>query len=556
MADKNENHIIQAIDLEHKYLPDDEIKEYVYAGLSHTKIASIALDAAVGKFPEELNTCNQNGETPLSVSIKMRKEAVVECLINAGVEINTPINIYNEGEYTPLAYAIRYARDTTIPSIILKKGGKFDVKNIKDEHWSIFLTSFTLFPEPIEKEIVKCNLTPNVLNDDDNIPLFLAVIAGYHDIVFSLLEHGANPNIQDINGNSLLYLTIKAGYYHIASLLLKYGAIQNKDEESPLLFAVKEGKLSMVSNILMHGIDLNIQDKEGNSPLLLAAKAGYYHIASILLEHGANPNIQDKDKNSPLLLAVKDGQHDMVSRLLEHGTEHNIQDKDGNSPLFLAVKDGNQDIVSVLLQHGADPNIQDKDKNSPLFLAAKTGCYHIASILLEHGANPNIQDINGNSLLHLTIKARYYHIASLLLKYGAIQNKDEESPLLFAVKEGKLSMVSDILTHGIDLNIQDKEGNSPLLLAVKDGNQDIVSVLLQHGVNSNMQDNKNKSALDITRDKILVAEAFLKELEKSKQKIKITDSKAFKKISMNIEQKQKLISAYKIIESLLLKFKT
>ena len=523
MADKNENHIIQAIDLEHKYLPDDEIKEYVYAGLSHTKIASIALDAAVGKFPEELNTCNQNGETPLSVSIKMRKEAVVECLINAGVEINTPINIYNEGEYTPLAYAIRYARDTTIPSIILKKGGKFDVKNIKDEHWSIFLTSFTLFPEPIEKEIVKCNLTPNVLNDDDNIPLFLAVIAGYHDIVFSLLEHGANPNIQDINGNSLLYLTIKAGYYHIASLLLKYGAIQNKDEESPLLFAVKEGKLSMVSNILMHGIDLNIQDKEGNSPLLLAAKAGYYHIASILLEHGANPNIQDKDKNSPLLLAVKDG---------------------------------NQDIVSVLLQHGADPNIQDKDKNSPLFLAAKTGCYHIASILLEHGANPNIQDINGNSLLYLTIKAGYYHIASLLLKYGAIQNKDEESPLLFAVKEGKLSMVSDILTHGIDLNIQDKEGNSPLLLAVKDGNQDIVSVLLQHGVNSNMQDNKNKSALDITRDKILVAEAFLKELEKSKQKIKITDSKAFKKISMNIEQKQKLISAYKIIESLLLKFKT
>ena len=61
--------------------------------------------------------------------------------------------------------------------------------------------------------------------------------------------------------------------------------------------------------------------------------------------------------------------------------------------------------------------------------------------------------------------------------------------------------------------------------------------------------------MDITRDKILVAEAFLKELEKSKQKIKITDSKAFKKISMDIEQKQKLISAYKIIESLLLKFK-
>ena len=493
MADKNENHIIQAIDLEHKYLPDDEIKEYVYAGLSHTKIASIALDAAVGKFPEELNTCNQNGETPLSVAIKMRKEAVVECLINAGVEINTPINIYNEGEYTPLAYAIRYARDTTIPSIILKKGGKCDVKNIKDEHWSIFLTSFTLFPEPIEKQIIKCNLTPNALNDDDNIPLFLAVTAGYYDIVFSLLEHGANPNIQDINGNSLLHLTIKAKYYHIASLLLKYGAIQNKYEESPLLFAVKEGKLSMVSDILTHGIDLNIQDKEGNSPLLLAAKAGYYHIASILLEHGADPNIQDKDKNSPLFLAVKDGQHDMISRLLMHGIDLNIQDKDGNSPLLLAVKDGNQDIVSVLLQHGADPNIQDKNKNSPLFLAVVSRKLDIVSLLLEHGAEHNIQD---------------------------------------------------------------KNGNSPLLLAVKDGNQDIVSVLLQHGADPNIQDNKNKSALDITRDKILVAEAFLKELEKSKQKIKITDSKAFKKISINMEQKQKLISAYKIIESLLLKFKT
>ena len=523
MADKNENHIIQAIDLEHKYLPDDEIKEYVYAGLSHTKIASIALDAAVGKFPEELNTCNQNGETPLSVAIKMRKEAVVECLINAGVEINTPINIYNEGEYTPLAYAIRYARDTTIPSIILKKGGKCDVKNIKDEHWSIFLTSFTLFPEPIEKQIIKCNLTPNALNDDDNIPLFLAVTAGYYDIVFSLLEHGANPNIQDINGNSLLHLTIKAKYYHIASLLLKYGAIQNKDEESPLLFAVKEGKLSMVSDILTHGIDLNIQDKEGNSPLLLAAKAGYYHIASILLEHGANPNIQDINGNSLLYLTIKAGYYHISSLLLKYGA---IQNKDEESPLLFAMKEGKLSMVSDILTHGIDLNIQDKDGNSPLLLAAKAGYYHIASILLEHGADPNIQDKNKNS------------------------------PLFLAVVSRKLDIVSLLLEHGTEHNMQDKDGNSPLRLAVKDGNQDIVSVLLQHGADPNIQDNKNKSALDITRDKILVAEAFLKELEKSKQKIKITDSKAFKKISINMEQKQKLISAYKIIESLLLKFKT
>ena len=49
MADKNENHIIQAIDLEHKYLPDDEIKEYLKEkGIIDNRGAVIARNELVG----------------------------------------------------------------------------------------------------------------------------------------------------------------------------------------------------------------------------------------------------------------------------------------------------------------------------------------------------------------------------------------------------------------------------------------------------------------------------------------------------------------------------
>ena len=242
MADKNENHIMQAIDLGHKYLPDNEAKEYIYAGLSHTKIAGIALDAALRKFPGELNSCTQNGETPLSIAIKMRKESVVERLIDVGVEINVPIKIHNEGDYTPLAYALRYAHGTTIPPMILRKGGKINAKNIKDKLWSVFLTAFAHLPEPIVEESIEYKLTSNIRNNDDNTPLFPAILVGNHDIVHSLLKHGIDPNIQDKNGNSPLHLATKAGYYHIVFSLLKHGAIQDKDGESPLLLAVKDGK--------------------------------------------------------------------------------------------------------------------------------------------------------------------------------------------------------------------------------------------------------------------------------------------------------------------------
>lgn len=47
--------------------------------------------------------------------------------------------------------------------------------------------------------------------------------------------------------------------------------------------------------------------------------------------------------------------------------------------------------------------------------------------------------------------------------------------LLMAVSRGHLEMVKFLIAKGASLEVRDKRGNSPLLLAVKEGKLDLVT---------------------------------------------------------------------------------
>ncbi len=79
-----------------------------------------------------------------------------------------------------------------------------------------------------------------------------AVASGNADVVRVLLEHGANPNVL------------------------------NEQEGTPLFVAAAEGNAEMVRLLLGHGADASIKTKSGETPLAVARKKGHSQIIALL----------------------------------------------------------------------------------------------------------------------------------------------------------------------------------------------------------------------------------------------------------------------------------
>jgi ankyrin repeat protein len=89
----------------------------------------------------------------------------------------------------------------------------------------------------------------------------------------------------------------------------------------------------MVVNLVRDKIRDNIycptKDKNGQTPLHVASKNGKEAIVSLLLEHGADVNAEhDNDGLTPLHLACEYEEEAVVALLLKKGADVNVKDND------------------------------------------------------------------------------------------------------------------------------------------------------------------------------------------------------------------------------------
>ena len=168
----------------------------------------------------------------------------------------------------------------------------------------------------------------NKKDDQDNTPLHIACVSGEKDIVFALIEAGADV------------------------------MAENEDEMTPLHIAIVERKLEIVKMIL----DMHAGDKE---ELLQAI---------------------EKDGNSPFLLAVKSGEEDMVKFFLDIGA--NLIDLNGNGANALHLATALNKVNIMELVYDADDNEElldeeDWDGRTPLHYAAKYNQVEALEFLLD-----------------------------------------------------------------------------------------------------------------------------------------------------------------------------
>ena len=129
---------------------------------------------------------------------------------------------------------------------------------------------------------------------DHCIPLHLAAYM-HLEAVQILLEHNTEINSQNDKGQTPLYKALSFNRYD-----------------------PREGVVDIVWRLLEHGADPNLRDNDHSTALHEASSLGLLDVARLLLHYRENVDKKDGKGRSPFQVAVSEGHCEMTKLLLEH----------------------------------------------------------------------------------------------------------------------------------------------------------------------------------------------------------------------------------------------
>jgi ankyrin repeat protein len=173
-------------------------------------------------------------------------------------------------------------------------------------------------------------------------PLISAIIYGNIDIVYMLIEAGADVHAEDRSdflgaGSTALWWAARRGDIEVISLLLAKGAKVDKrsiEGWTPLFAAAHYNKPDAVRALLDAGADIDAK----THPIMTGAWMTL------------TPSLYD-EKSTPIFTAADQGHIDVVRLLIERGANVNLK-KNGCTPLDAAKKSHHTEIENMLLDAG------------------------------------------------------------------------------------------------------------------------------------------------------------------------------------------------------------
>ncbi|OQR81492.1 ankyrin 2,3/unc44, partial [Thraustotheca clavata] len=315
-------------------------------------------------------------------------------------------------------------------------------------------------------------------------PLHKATYGGHDSMIELLLQAGASVDLKNISGWTSLHLAADKGRVSSLQLLMNAGASVDTITNTgslPLHYAAEKGHHDALNLLLKSSTSIDLENEYSRTPLHYAAWGGHKQVVTLLVEAGASINPSDKDGWTPLHLAASKGLDQVVKLLVASGASMNSKDKNGQTPKQIALKYGknssatllnllsNQDTLprkstnapprKVQPESSKDKAFPDNFKQPPkhhpnqdelatVIKAIQSGNIAIISDYIDRGLDPNTINKDADTLLHLAVRAQQNSIVDLLLRSHDInanaQNKNNETPLILAIKLGHRRLVSQI----------------------------------------------------------------------------------------------------------------
>jgi ankyrin repeat protein len=537
---------------------DNQTPLLLVMGWNWFKTTQILLD-----YGADANAVNRNGKTPLHILSESWIDDEGDVfdhgllLLKNGAEVNRR----DSDNHTPLHLAIVWDQ-FMLAGILLKHGADAIVENNEGQ------TPFHMLSESDVKDggdllnLVLLLLrhgaavTLNSRDKNNHTPLHLAIRRNRFKLACILLKHGADAFAENLGGQTPLHmlsenkfesetedqLQDKCDFLNLALLLLGHGVEVNrldKNNKTPLHMSIQWGQFELANIFLEHGADVDVRSNKNQNSLHILSKSvkngeDLLNFALSLLKHGAAVNCRDKDNQTPLHLAIRRNRFKLAEILLEHGADADAENYKGQTALHVLsksdIKDGGDllNLVLLLLKHGAAVNSRDKNNQTPLHLAIRWNRFKLARILLERGADANAQNIDVMTPLHILSESEIddegdiLNLALLLLDHGVevnIRDKDNETPLLLAIRWDRFKLAKILLEHGADAIAENNECQTPLHILsesnMKDGGNilNLVLLWLKHGTEVNSRDRNNQTPLHlaILCDRLMLAGILLKQ---------------------------------------------
>jgi len=179
------------------------------------------------------------------------------------------------------------------------------------------------------------------------------------------------------------------------------------------------------------------------------------------------------------LLAVKFDDVDVVRTLLQRGFDPNTaEEARGETGIMMALRDNSMKVFDVLLAAG-DLKLEARARNgdTALMIASFMGNLEAVRRLIDAGAEVNQP---GWTALHYAATNGDTDVISLLLEnyaYIDAASPNKTTPLMMAVRSGKIYAVKLLLDEGADLALKNEQGMSALDFARHYEHADIVEGL-------------------------------------------------------------------------------
>lgn len=272
------------------------------------------------------------------------------------------------------------------------------------------------------------------------------------------------------------------------------------EQKEPLHFAVQEGLIELVRELLKSGMAPDTRTIHGVTPLMVSARYGNKEVAQLLIEAGADVNAKDRrssvweGQQTPLHYACDSGRICVATLLLENGANPNCISQSGDTPLSIAMM-GNKALADCLLKHGANPNGPEKCAMPPIVAAALRDDLAGIERLLKLGANPNRIGGNNESALGYTHSVE---CAAALLSGGAnpnLKNANGELPLHKKLLAGSLDLIRLLIRSGADANGY-SNGFTALHILAGTPRIEVTQLLIELGANVNALSEKGDTPLD------------------------------------------------------------
>jgi ankyrin repeat protein len=370
----------------------------------------VQLTARLDAQPELLEAADQRGNKPIHWAVMTRQMPTIEALLERGADINArrpdgarPLELTN-GDYWYRGW--RDVPSTAIQNhwmlvgFLLARGAEYDISTAAK------LGDLDRIRTLLDDDPGIVNRLPRYCGYYSGLPLKSAARAGNLEAVKLLLERGANPNGAEpiaAHGGAL-YDAVAGRHVEIARLLLEHGANPNGmvDSSGSCIWAARNHpELFNLLSSYGGAMTLELASYDGNVPhvatmlqanpaLPITEEAVHY-----ATENGHQAVLELMLRHQPQVLEsarLGDAPTPELARwILEHGTDVNRTSWLGIAPLHRFAGQGRTDLAAVCVQFGARIDaVDDEFRSTPLGWAARAGKTSMVSWLLERGADPQL----------------------------------------------------------------------------------------------------------------------------------------------------------------------